>query len=55
MGWSMGNCDRFMRWIRLGTDKGSVDRALSGHYIGGRTEMPLGSSVGGTDIYIGGE
>ena len=51
----MGNSDRFMRRIRFGADKGSVDRALSAQYIGVITDLPLGSSVGGTGIFMGGE
>ena len=41
--------------IRLGAEKGYIDRAISAHYIWNRTEVPLGSSVGGTAIFIGSE
>ena len=34
-------------------DKGYVDRTLVGRYLGDITEVLLGSSVGGTDGFIG--
>ena len=44
-----------MRRIRLGAEKGYIDRAISAHYIWNRTEVPLGSSVGDTVVFTGGE
>ena len=42
-----------MYGIRLGVDEGSIYEKLVGRYIWGITEVPLGSSVGGTFGFIG--